>query len=484
MGAWTIALVLGTLCVAPALRADDAGPAPRAVRLSTVDGKVQIAQGNQVLADTAVANSPLLEGTRVATGDDGRAEIQFEDGSMARLSPNSSLTLTVLRGSGASGEAEISLEGGLAYFELQGGQQNGTMRVKFGDSVVTAGGFTVVRVSLDDTPGTLACFSGNAHLDRGSAVSVDLHGGESVALSATDPTHYALNETIEPDSWDAWNSDRDQALAGQAADKTGASAGLGQSANPAWNDLDANGSWYNVPDEGQVWSPHDASNSNWDPYGSGYWMGTPGYGYAWVSGYSWGYMPFRCGMWNWYENFGWGWAPGAGGCGTMFWGIGYYGGVNVGRGFTGYRPPMRPRSPLHPLRGIGLIAVNRHTFGPPVALPIRDRNSAVQIAGYALTPMHTLSVRPTYGRSTTVWSNGTVVTHVGGVPATGQGRLGTVYNGNHPPASTGTTARNPGVRSQGPVFTGNSHVSAPSGGGGHVSSGGGGGGGGGGGPHH
>jgi hypothetical protein len=31
------------------------------------------------------------------------------------------------------------------------------------------------------------------------------------------------------------------------------------------------------------------------PYGNGYWMWTPRFGYIWVSGYSWGYMPYQCG---------------------------------------------------------------------------------------------------------------------------------------------------------------------------------------------
>ena len=35
-------------------------------------------------------------------------------------------------------------------------------------------------------------------------LSLDLHGGESVALNAADPNIYNLAETIEPDSWDAW----------------------------------------------------------------------------------------------------------------------------------------------------------------------------------------------------------------------------------------------------------------------------------------
>jgi len=41
---------------------------------------------------------------------------------------------------------------------------------------VTASGFTVMRINLDNPPGDLAVFSGNAHLERGSALTLDLHG--------------------------------------------------------------------------------------------------------------------------------------------------------------------------------------------------------------------------------------------------------------------------------------------------------------------
>ena len=100
-GAWKLgvaALAVGAAMLAQTAAAEDAGPPARAVRLSNVDGTVHVSQGGQMLADTAIANVPLFEGTQIVTGDDGRAEIQFEDGSMARISPNSSLTLKVLRG--------------------------------------------------------------------------------------------------------------------------------------------------------------------------------------------------------------------------------------------------------------------------------------------------------------------------------------------------------------------------------------------------
>ncbi len=478
------------LLAMPALRADDAGPAARAVRLSSVDGQVQIAQGKQVIAAAAVANAPLFEGTRVTTADDGRAEIQFEDGSVARLSPNSALTLNVLRGNGASGEAEIEMNGGLGYFEIQGGGQAGAIRVKFGDSIITASGYTVMRVNLDNPPGELAVFSGNAHLERGTAMSVDLHGGESVTLNGSDASHYTLNENIEPDSWDSWNADRDQALNAEASAATGASKNYPNGSNPAWNDLDANGNWYNVPGQGNIWSPNEASDPGFDPYGNGYWMNSPGYGPMWISGYSWGYLPYQCGMWNWYDDFGWGWAPGFGGCSPWWFGGGYFY-PNIGIGFGGYRPPLRPRPPRRPLGGTGLIAVNRRMTGVTGTLPLRDRTGIVTIAGHAVMPLHPLSPRPQYDRSASGFVNRTVVTNVGGVPATGQarggpssaaGRPGSAPTSGARSASGGTHASSASHASGG--GGGAPHFSSGGGGGGGGASHGGGGGGGGGGSHH
>jgi hypothetical protein len=403
-------LAFGVVSLGPALLAQDEqqtqGPPARAVRLSYVDGQVTLAQGSQVLSEQAVANTPLFEGTQLTTADTGKAEIQFEDGTVARISPDTSLTLKVLRGAGTSAEAELLLSGGLAYFEFQGGSQIGKMSVQFGDSMVTTSGFAVIRISMDNPPGHLAVFSGNAHLEVGngagsSAASVDLHGGESITLNATDPTSYDLAESIDPDSWDSWNSDRDQALNTEAASQTGASSNVGVSENPAWNDLDANGNWYDVPGQGYVWSPYEAANQGFDPYGYGNWMWTPGYGYLWVSGYPWGYMPFQCGAWNFYDRFGWGWEPGLGGC-MPWWGGGFYGGPNIGRGPHGYHPIPRPILPRHPINGrpVTMISVNRTGPNLHFTPPVRDRNTPVTIGGRTVQSLRPLPSRPVYDHQT------------------------------------------------------------------------------------
>jgi hypothetical protein len=413
LGTWLLglaAIAVVTMLSTSALRADDADQA-RAARLSSVEGQVEISQDNQVLADQALVNTPLFEGTTVATGPEGQAELQFEDGSVVRLSPDSSLTLSVLRGQGSTGDAEVLFESGLGYFELQGSGR--PIRVRFGESVATVSGFTVMRLNLDTPPGELAVFSGNAHLERGSALALDLHGGESVALSGSNPGGYKLAESIEPDSWDSWNADRDQDLTTAAAQRTGAANNLANSSNPAWNDLDANGNWYNVPGQGYVWSPYEASSASWDPYGNGSWMWTPRYGYIWVSGSAWGYMPYQCGAWDYFNDFGWGWAPG--GC-NPWWGGGYYG-PNIGYGYGGYRPPQRPHP--RPRRPIGrmvdiargkaepypLVAVNRRTNNRIPGLPIRGKGIPITIAGHTVQPLHPLPQRPQYDHAASGFGN-------------------------------------------------------------------------------
>jgi hypothetical protein len=403
VGVLGFGLAAAMLTSGPGLMAQNAGPAARAVRLSNVEGQVQLSQGNTVLAAQALVNTPLFEGTEIKTSEDGRAEIQFEDGSIARVSPSSSLILGELRQQGDSSDTLLVLNSGLGYFELQGDTSTDHIRVQFDGNTVTTSGFSVLRVNLDNPPGEVAVFSGNAHLEGGNTIALDLHGGESVKLNGADPGNYALSEAIEPDSWDAWNSDRDQALTSQEADRTAATNSVPNSNNPAWSDLDANGNWYNVPGQGNVWSPYEAQNSGWDPYGCGSWVSTPAYGYAWASCEPWGFMPYASGIWNYYDGFGWGWAPGLG---VPWWGGGGWG-FNVGNAPFKYHPPNRPRGvPIRPGDGGPIRAGGRYEPNPVIAVnrlhdttvgpPIRVRGAPVTVAGNTVQPLRPIASRPTY----------------------------------------------------------------------------------------
>ena len=422
-----------------------AGGNARAVRLSSVDGQVQVVEDGQVIADPAYENLPLFEGTQVVTRNDGRAEIELEDGSVVRLTPNSTVTLSVLSGSGATAHTEIVLNAGQAYFELQPSTQDRPVQVDYGTTAVTPTSFSVMRVNYDAQPGVMAVFSGQVHVTRGTALDLDVRGDQTLSLDAQDASVYNLADNIQADSWDQWNSDRDAALISEQSDKTpatdqnaGQSGGQSAGQMPGMSDLDANGSWYDVPGQGYVWSPYDAqgAGADWDPYGYGYWTSFPQYGYAWVSGYNWGYAPFNYGRWNYYGGFGWGWNPGGGN--SPWWGRGGGWQSNVGTGPNGYLPPQRPRhgaggvgtagtgtsgvgsggtarpvgGPMTPhVGGSGAaLAVNQRPLHPPILVDHRPQSGVnaylgfqpgqpMVVGGRIVSPLHTIAPRSTYVRS-------------------------------------------------------------------------------------
>ena len=500
-----LAAVLSAAPVLAANAGNDDGADPtaggsnaRALRLSSLDGQVRVVQDGQIIADPALANMPIFAGSEVTTGNDGRVEFQLEDGSVVRLSPNSTLSFPVLEKQGAGNHTEVALTNGLAYFELQPSTSENSLRVSYGGATFAATSFSVVRITLDAPPGELAVFSGNVHLDRGDSLQLDIHGGESLSLDTGDASRYNLTETIRPDSWDTWNADRDQALNAENSQQTAATSAYGTS-NVGMADLDANGNWYDVPGQGYLWSPYDAQAQGvgWDPYGYGHWVFYPRYGWVWVSGYGWGYAAFNCGNWNYFDSFGWGWAPG-GGC-NSWWGGGGWG-YNLGRYPTGYRPPRRPVLPPRQPRGgrtllaSNIVPVDRRAKGDAYQglgarpSPVRP----VTIAGHTVEPLKPVAPRETVART-----GGTLAaTHPanGYFPAPSRPATpGVAYQpSGSRPASSGSyhpTTSAGASHSFTPSSSGGGHVSSGGGassgggGGGHASSGGGGGGGGGG-SHH
>ena len=65
-----------------------------------------------------------------------------------------------------------------------------------------------------------------------------------------------------------------------------------------YQDLAYYGGFMSVPGYGLAWQPYGASSwMGWDPYMSGAWAFTPGFGYAWASAYPWGWLPYHYGAW-------------------------------------------------------------------------------------------------------------------------------------------------------------------------------------------
>jgi FecR protein len=379
-----LALVMGTGTMLGQVPATTA-----VVRLSYVQGQVKILQGKTTQFGQAQANMPLLAGYTLSTAVDGQAEVEFTDGSVARLTPNSQLRLDRLPPAEERDETtELTMVSGLGYFELNtaNGQK---FAVHFNAAEAHPVTNAIFRVNLDSSP-DLSVFVGTVRASVSGSFDQTVEEGHSLHFDANDASNVGT-ASIQADTWDGWNQDRDTQIAQEAQQQTSARETSGATNEPGWDDLDAYGDWYPVEGYGNVWVPNNEPEG-WDPYGNGYWANYPSWGYTWISAYPWGWLPYHCGAWNYWDSFGWGWVPGQ--CG-----LGWQPIVTIWNAPRGYRPPPRPIPGGHigpPSTGNRVVAVNR---GP--ALPgggiINHHTHPVRIEGQRIDPLPVLE-NPTQGR--------------------------------------------------------------------------------------
>jgi hypothetical protein len=278
----------------------------RIVRLSFIDGQVRLDNGNGY--ESATMNVPLTERDWLQTGSDGWAEVQFEDGSLIRLAPETVIAFTELgRSSSGATITTIDLDQGEAVFKItKHDDSDFRVTVKKNTIALThSGTFRVTSINSD--PMDIAVTNGEVSVRDGeSGDEVAVKKNETFVLNPNDVGQYALDKGTEADDLDRWSAQRDDTLSAYA------SAGQGDIQSPyqyGANDLGYYGQYYDEPGYGQVWQPNGVSYG-WDPFNNGYWSYAPGFGYTWVSSYPWGWMPYRYGRWVFINNRGWCWAPG------------------------------------------------------------------------------------------------------------------------------------------------------------------------------
>jgi len=288
------------VCAAVPMLADSNA---RIVRLSYLEGDVQIDRGAGQGFERAVLNMPVIGGARLATHEHATAEVEFEDGSTLRLLPGTEVAFRQLslRSSGVR-VSKIELDKGTAYLES---------RNKKDDFSVTAAGreFSLLheahtRITRSDSQVSLAVFKGEVELSNAVA-SVRVKKNQTLNLDLNDPSQYQLAKGIEANSYDDWNQRRDDYRESYAANHRD---GYNSLYSYGWSDLNYFGNFYDSASYGLLWRPFGVG-PGWDPFSDGAWMYYPGYGYMWVSGYPWGWMPYRYGTWLFVPGLGWGWRP-------------------------------------------------------------------------------------------------------------------------------------------------------------------------------
>ena len=436
----------------------------RIVRLSEVQGTVQIDRATGDGFDKAFINLPVIEGSKLKTGKDGRAEVEFEDGSALRLAPDSEIAFTRLAlGDDGQKLSTVQLVSGTLYANLRpkkSGQKSDQILLNFARESVTVSESAHFRVELADATATLAVFkgklsattpSGQFELAEKHTATIDL-AKDDLAKDAAggDPAKkdtfaIAKNYEAEPsDAWDRQQTEYHDRYASAGGSSINSPYGYGMS------DLNYYGSFMTVPGYGNVWQPYFIG-ANWSPFQDGGWAFYPGAGYMWVSGYPWGWMPYNYGNWAFAPGFGWVWQPGYW---NPWYGSSWYGIPQV------VNPPVRTKVPTPPVRGhqtlmVGLGLAANPALGAPRRMTINPdsagfgvpRGSVSHLDRLAKTvdrtsrpvsvatapPVSTAAPTTSYGRTSS--SSGSSSGSMRGGTSTGMTPMGAPHRSAAPPPS-------------------------------------------------
>ncbi len=295
----------------------------RIVRLSFVDGTVLVKRPGVQQWSKASVNTPIEQGFSISTPANSFAEVEFENGSTARLGQLSRLNFTTLALTPKGDKiSDLTFVQGYGTFHLDP-QHGNVYTVQAADSTITPRGKTEFRTDLTQRRLRIQVFSGSVDV-KDPKQSVKLTKNKTLETSPQALTAFNISPGIQKDSWDDWVQKRDVQTE-MAFNDSPVSA---DSSLYGWSDLDEYGEWGFFPGYGYGWSPF--APMGWAPFSMGQWSWYPGMGYTWISSEPWGWLPFHYGYWNFSPGFGYFWAPGnmaAWNPGSVAW---YRGGAYVG----------------------------------------------------------------------------------------------------------------------------------------------------------
>lgn len=335
-----------------------AAPGVRIVRLSEVNGEVQLDRQTGRGFEAAFANLPITQGGRLRTGE-GVAEVEFEDNSSLRLTPNSLVEFPVLSaGSDGTRASTVHVVQGTIYASLTKGKQS-NLNVTFGRETLALGPSAHIELAVSGKQPRLDVLDGTVQAINGATTTTV---GKKKALlfdpaNSAPPTLLSKNEKGPYDDWDKHSVEYHQRLAPSGGNYASVPYAYGLA------DMNYYGGFTNMGGCGMMWQPYLVS-ANWSPYSNGTWAWYPGAGYSWVSPYPWGWTAFHSGSWNYCPTGGWGWQPG-----NQWNGISNAPLVRSPRGPQRLRPPARP-IPLGPT----IVTVNQK---PLVVSRFNEKDSFV-----------------------------------------------------------------------------------------------------------
>lgn len=278
----------------------------RIVRLSYLDGNVEIDKGDGRGFSPAYLNMPVTSQSRLWARD-GQAEVEFEDGSTARLTPDTLVNFQQLDSdNNGARSSTLVLQDGTGYFDVHH-RDGDEFQVQFAAETLRITHSAHFRIDSEKAGQELSVFSGEVQVAARGGSEVAVKKGETISIDADDPDRYQLAKSVDAETYDRWDSQRAEDHEREVA--AAAVVGNNSDVNYGFSDLNAYGNYFSVPGYGYMWRPYSMP-IGWDPFADGYWMDYPGYGYLFISGYPWGWTPYRYGSWQFVNGYGWCWNPG------------------------------------------------------------------------------------------------------------------------------------------------------------------------------
>jgi hypothetical protein len=270
----------------------------RVIRLSLVQGDVRFSREahGDPLADqkaqweTAQANLPVRQGYVVAT-DNGRAEVEFENGAMAFLNENSVLEFFDLSLEDGARTTRLVLRQGSASFYVNPSSGD-YFSVTGGDFTVEASGKGSFRINNFDDGSNVDVLTGHASVLH-KKETTQLGKSQSLSMKAGEDT-VDIGRLPADDDFDHWVSGRIDTVS------TATNASLQYTSSPyylpGYADLYTYGAWSSCGGYGYGWRPFGAS-LGWSPFSMGQWIWDPGFGWTFASYQPWGWAPYHYGGW-------------------------------------------------------------------------------------------------------------------------------------------------------------------------------------------
>ncbi len=290
----------------------------RIVRLSQVKGEVKLDRGTGHGLEPAFTNLPIARGQRLQTKL-GVAEVEFEDNSSVRLTPDTVVEFpTLSRSATGATTSGVTLLHGMMFASLANSKNNdfsvtlgkATIRMTPGSHIRLETGLPAAGTAPANAA-RLTVLAGSVQVENPSG-TVTVDKKKSLAFDATGGTPPVLAKAGDPTAYDDW----DKTAADYHKNVSLAAFGGGGGSGYAYgvNDLSYYGSFVDLPGCGSMWRPYFASAA-FDPFANGTWAWYPGAGYSWVSPYPWGWTPFHSGTWSMCGGGAggagmWGWQPG------------------------------------------------------------------------------------------------------------------------------------------------------------------------------